>query len=138
MKKRIGLWLKMVLLLSDGIIIAAITVFVLWKLEVVLHPGVLALIAVVLIAFGYLTYKLLWPVIKDRKVCGPDSMVGLEGEVVKLLDPEGVVKIRGELWKAIAVCGHTETGTRVKVIEQEGLTLIVESKTGKNTAEYGT
>ena len=128
MKKKICLWLKMLLLLSDGIIIAAIVVFVLWKFEVVLHPGVLALIAVVLIAFGYLTYKLLWPVIKDRKVCGPDSMVGLEGEVIKPLDPEGMVKIKGELWQATAACGRAETGMRVEVIAQEGLTLIVETR----------
>ena len=128
MKKRICIWLKMLLLLSDGIIIAAVVVFVLWKFEVVLHPGVLALIAVALIAFGYLTYRLLWPVIADRKVCGPGSMVGLEGEVVKPLSPEGMVKIRGEIWKAVAAGGQTEEGTRVEVIEQDGLTLIVDSK----------
>ncbi len=128
MKKQICLWLKMVLLLSDGIILAAIAVFVLWKFEVVLHPGVLAFIGIVLIAFGYFTYRLLWPVVKDRKVCGPDSMVGLEGEVVKPLDPEGVVKIRGELWKAVAACGRAETGTWVEVTGQEGLSLIVEAK----------
>jgi membrane-bound serine protease (ClpP class) len=52
-------------------------------------------------------------------------MVGSRGEVVKSLDPEGMVKIRGELWKAKSAGRKINVGTEVVVVGREGLKLIV-------------
>jgi len=54
-------------------------------------------------------------------------MIDLEGVVVKPLAPEGVIKIRGELWNAVSCNGQAVTCRRVKVIRTEGLKLIVEA-----------
>lgn len=57
---------------------------------------------------------------------GKEEMIGLSGEVVEPLAPEGMVRIRGELWKAKSKDGTTiNIGEKVKVVEMEGLKLIV-------------
>ena len=53
-------------------------------------------------------------------------MIGLEGEVIIRLCPEGVVKVRGELWKAATINAEVEVGRQVKVVGREGLRLLVE------------
>ena len=53
------------------------------------------------------------------------TMVGTRGRAVNALTPEGVVRIKGELWQAIAAGGPINPGEEITVVEQEGLTLIV-------------
>ena len=51
---------------------------------------------------------------------------GRKGEVIEKLDPEGEVKVRGELWKAKSHDGvDIEPGEDIEVVDREGLTLIV-------------
>jgi membrane-bound ClpP family serine protease len=56
-------------------------------------------------------------------------MVGSKGEVVSPLDPEGVIKIRGERWIAKSARGRLDTGEEVTVVGQVGLKLIVRKGT---------
>jgi membrane-bound serine protease (ClpP class) len=64
---------------------------------------------------------------KRRKaVTGEAGMIGLKGVAHTDLDPEGSVIVHGELWRARA-SGRIPQGTRVRVREIEGLTLVVES-----------
>jgi membrane-bound serine protease (ClpP class) len=53
------------------------------------------------------------------------TMVGTRGRAVSALTPEGVVRIKGELWQAIAAVGPINPGEEITVVEQEGLTLTV-------------
>jgi membrane-bound ClpP family serine protease len=53
------------------------------------------------------------------------NMIGNTGIVVKTLDPDGLAKFRGELWSCTAQTGHIEKGTRVIVVKQDGLKLVV-------------
>ena len=53
------------------------------------------------------------------------DMRGTTGVVVKTLDPDGFVKFRGELWSCTSQAGHIEKGTRVVVVKQDGLKLVV-------------
>jgi membrane-bound serine protease (ClpP class) len=58
---------------------------------------------------------------------GIDSVVGLVGEVQRDLAPLGTVYVGREHWSAKTEDGPTlQRGTKVRVIRQEGLTLIVE------------
>ena len=58
---------------------------------------------------------------------GKEELIGEIGRVVEDLSPEGLVKVRGELWRAISKDGSTiKVGERVKVLDVKGLTLIVE------------
>lgn len=53
------------------------------------------------------------------------TMVGTKGRVMRVLNPEGMVRIHGELWQAIASSAPINPGEEITVIEQEGLMLTV-------------
>jgi membrane-bound serine protease (ClpP class) len=52
-------------------------------------------------------------------------MVGTRGVVASTLSPEGLVKIRGELWGAVSDGGKIYTGAEVVVVGENGLKLSV-------------
>ncbi len=57
---------------------------------------------------------------------GREEMIGLKGIVVRELNPEGMVRVRGELWKAVSdEGGRIPVGARVVVVGMDGLTLRV-------------
>ncbi len=56
---------------------------------------------------------------------GAEGLVGATGTSRTPLDPEGMVVIHGELWKARTDAGPIAAGTRVRVVAVEGLTLHV-------------
>ena len=65
------------------------------------------------------------------------TMIGSSGRVVSALNPEGKVKIQGELWRAIAVDAPINPGEEIMVVKQKGLTLTVtrhEDADKKNTS----
>jgi membrane protein implicated in regulation of membrane protease activity len=55
----------------------------------------------------------------------PHALEGAEAIAVSDLDPEGRVRVRGEIWKATAVNGTARVGTRVQVLRVSGLHLEV-------------
>jgi membrane-bound serine protease (ClpP class) len=58
---------------------------------------------------------------------GAHEVVGREGVVLAGgLDPEGVVRVAAEEWKAIAPAGSVLPGTKVRVTKLDGLVLTVE------------
>jgi membrane-bound serine protease (ClpP class) len=67
--------------------------------------------------------------LKMQAQAGLPSMVGTKGKVTMPLNPDGLVKIRGELWGAAADNGEIEAGEDVIVTGQNGLKLSVR-KTG--------
>ena len=58
---------------------------------------------------------------------GVEQLTGETGMATQLLDPEGYVRVRGELWHAETVPGAQPIpeGSRVKVQSARGMTLIV-------------
>ncbi|NJE62417.1 nodulation protein NfeD [Thermococcus sp. 21S7] len=69
---------------------------------------------------------------RKKPEAGREEMVGAVGRVVEDLDPEGVVKVHGELWKAESRDGgDIPVGEKVRVVEVKGLTLIVERIGGR-------
>ncbi|AEC51014.1 nfeD protein [Pyrococcus sp. NA2] len=63
---------------------------------------------------------------------GKEEMIGLVGTVVEDLNPEGMIKVRGELWKARSKYGRKiEKGEKVRVVDMDGLTLIVVKEGGE-------
>ncbi len=66
----------------------------------------------------------------------PDStgMVGLEGVAQDTFSQEGVVFVRGELWRATARRGIVQRGERVRITEVlPGLLVVVERSEGDST-----
>jgi membrane-bound ClpP family serine protease len=108
---------------------AAIAVIVLWglpKLGVNLPLAVLVIIMLAWLGFAVFTYRMGSRALRKKPESGLSDMLGMRGEVVKRLDPEGMVRIKGELWKAKSAGRKIEAGEEVTVVGQEGLKLIVE------------
>jgi membrane-bound serine protease (ClpP class) len=58
---------------------------------------------------------------------GPQAVIGREGVVLgNGLDPEGVVRVAAEEWKAMSTTGPVPPGTKVRVTRLDGLVLTVE------------
>ena len=59
---------------------------------------------------------------------GADQLIGLRGVATENLDPRGYVHVRGERWRAETGSdkGLVLTGSRVKVLAVDGMTLIVD------------
>lgn len=73
-----------------------------------------------------LLFPFVWPAYSTEPPAAP--MVGRIGEVRDRLDPDGYVRVGEELWRAELTPGAPPInhGKRVRVLDQRGLTLIVE------------
>lgn len=64
---------------------------------------------------------------RGRKVVtGVENLVGAVGKAVEPLEPEGHVRVHGELWEARA-SEAVPAGSQVRVVALDGLTLEVET-----------
>jgi membrane protein implicated in regulation of membrane protease activity len=104
------------MLLLGAILLA---VFVLpegWDLPVVLAAAVVEVAE---------TGFWLWYTRRRRAQVGPETLIGATARVVAPCQPLGQVRLQGELWRAR--CGEgADVGEEVRVLELDGLTLVVE------------
>ena len=63
-----------------------------------------------------------------RPFTGREGIIGNIGIVVKNLNPIGQVKIHGEIWKARSIKGNINKDEKVRVVDVDGLELIVYRK----------
>jgi membrane-bound ClpP family serine protease len=99
------------------------------KLPVAVLIGVMAVWA----AFGTWLFIFTTRALKRQAAVGLPSMVGAVGKVARRLAPEGLVKIRGELWGAKSNEGNIEVGEEVVVVSEHGLKLFVRKASGDRT-----
>lgn len=71
----------------------------------------------------------LWWSGRRRALVGAETLVGTRGVTVGELQPEGQIRVRGEIWKA-RCDEYCSAGTEVVVRELDGLTLVVEPISG--------
>lgn len=118
---------------------AAIVAVVRWALPEIgvrIPLPFLIIIMTAWLAYSIFTYRMGSRALKRKHVLGLPHMVGSKGEVVAALSPEGLVRIRGELWAAKSVSGNLQPGGEVIVVEQDGLKLVVrESNPAGNLPE---
>ena len=110
---------------------AALAVGVLWglpKLGIHVPLWVLIIVMVVWGTYTVTTYRMGSRALRKKPVDGLTAMVGSEGEVVSPLVPEGMVRIKGELWRAKSAGGEINTGEKVTVVGQDRLKLIVHKR----------
>jgi membrane-bound serine protease (ClpP class) len=98
------------------------------------HSGVpgfelsLSVVAAAMIVSAALFVLVLGLLLRSRKrpvVTGKEALLGAEGEALNWQQDEGRVRVQGEIWRARAAHPLTP-GTRVKVVNREGLVLLVE------------
>ena len=111
--------------LVEEAVLVAVVLWGLPRLGINLHLGVLIALMAALAAYSIFTYRMGSRALKREPVVGLPDMVGAKGKTVSDLAPEGVVRIKGELWDAKAEGRRINAGTKVIVVGQEGLKLIV-------------
>ena len=89
--------------------------------------GVMAAWAVFSVSLFIFTTRTL----KKQVPVGLPSMIGTKGKVSSSLAPEGMVRIKGELWVATSTEGDVNTGEEVEVVGEDGLKLVVRKVSNK-------
>jgi len=65
---------------------------------------------------------------KRAALTGSEGMIGLSGEARSDLSPEGQAWVKGAIWRARALDGPIESGSRIRVKRVDGLLLIVQEE----------
>ena len=65
---------------------------------------------------------------RRKVVTGIEGMIGITGETTTEVDPEGKVKVHGEIWSAVSDT-PIPAGKRIKVINMDGMVVRVEPET---------
>jgi len=90
--------------------------------------GSIVLLIAVMVVWGtwsVITYRKGSKALQREPLAGLPNMFGTSGQVVSPLAPEGLVKIRGELWVAKSESGEINLGGEVTVVGQDRLKLVV-------------
>jgi membrane-bound serine protease (ClpP class) len=88
----------------------------------------LAVVVTAMVITAVLFLLVLALLLRSRKapvITGKEALLGAEGETLAWEQEEGRVRVQGEIWRARA-SQALSPGTRVKVIDREGLVLFVE------------
>src|SRR6266851_644224 len=87
----------------------------------------IAVLAAAIFTTGFFVFfiRKVWAARRRPVTTGSEALVGSKGEVRQDLAPEGLVFVRGALWKAVASNGPIHVGTPVRVVGRKGLQLQV-------------
>ncbi len=119
---------------------AALVAGVLWglpRLDIHIPLWVLIIVMAAWAAYTIITYRMGSRALRRKPVHGVTAMLGSEGTVVSPLVPEGMVRIKGELWRAKSLSGRIDDGEKVIVIGQDGLKLTVRRRSPGDLAGAG-
>lgn len=106
----------------------ALVVVVLWglpQIDIMISLAGLIVLMLAWLAFSIFIYRAGSHALRKRPIVGLPTMVYSQGKVVIPLDPDGLIKIKNELWEAKSAEGRIDTGEKTTVVEQEGLKLTV-------------
>ena len=93
-------------------------------------PGLIA-VMVLWLAYSVVIYRAGSRALRRKPVINI-PVTGSKGKVVSPLAPEGLVRIKGELWVAISAGKKLGVGSEVIVEEQDGLRLVVRRSSPSN------
>ena len=127
-KRTVGDWLKVLVLLLDDAVALLVVILVLRFLGIRIPLPITIVIALLLGTFIFIIHKAVIPSFHRRIVTGSEGMIGEQGRVVEPLTPVGTITINGEHWKAKSVDGNIEVDEDVEIVGLEGLTLKVKGK----------
>jgi membrane-bound serine protease (ClpP class) len=83
------------------------------------------LAAAVTTGFFILFIRKVWAARRRPVAAGAEALLGARGEAREDLSPEGLVFVRGALWKAVASTTPIPVGSEVRVVGRKGLQLQV-------------
>tara|TARA_B100000902_G_scaffold149672_1_gene146258 strand:+ start:25520 stop:25948 length:429 start_codon:yes stop_codon:yes gene_type:complete len=113
---------------SSGLFLAAIANYLEFSIEnqiYIFSFGVIITFFAIRPLFNKIAYN------SDKKKTNRDSMIGQSGIVIEKVGNEnnpGLVKLNGEVWKAVSVTGEIDTDSRVVIQEINSIILVVSKK----------
>ena len=121
-------WNKYLLLQIPGWLATATVLAVLWHWQL-LSRGLALLCFFAWVAKDLILYRFVRHAYQDGAKLGSTALLGASGVAQGQLNPRGHVRIRGELWRAIATPADRpiDPGTEVEVVHAERMTLFVRS-----------
>ena len=107
-----------------------VAIYVIWRwllpeFDIVLPSSVLIGVMVAWAVFAVTLFVITTRILRKQVVVGLPTMVGSKGKVVSELAPEGLVRIKGELWGSTSAEGNVGKGEEVEVVGEDGLKLMV-------------
>lgn len=97
------------------------------------NPIAVVIAGVVTTGFFVFFIRKVWIARRRPVTTGSEALVGARGEAREELAPEGLVFVRGALWKAVASNSPIPAGSEVRVVGRKGLQLqVVPDDTGPN------
>jgi len=107
-----------------------VAIVVIWRwllpeLEIELPPAVLIVVMVAWALFAVALFVFTTRTLKRQTVVGLPTMIRSKGKVASALTPEGMVRIKGELWGATSAEGNIAVGEQIEVVGEDGLKLVV-------------
>ena len=120
---------RIAILSIDELVVLAFLIWGLPTLGIHLPLGAIIGITAGLVTKSAVTYRLAKPALIRKPRAGFDDMTGTRGKVLEPIDPEGLIIVDGEVWKARyndgSSSGDQQVGSEAIVVKREGLTLIV-------------
>jgi len=128
MKRSVKDWLIVLASLSDDAAVALLILFVLWVLKIPISTSIIIFLVLFFAVFALAMHRLIIPALHRKVATGSEGMIGLEGKVVEPLTPDGLVRVKGEYWRARSVGEDVGAGEGVEIVGIDGLTLRVKHK----------
>ena len=97
------------------------------ELDIELPLWLVILVMALWLVMSIFIYRMGSRALGKKKLVGLDDMVGTRGVAAGVIDPEGQVNIKGELWTACSVSGRIEDGEEIVVVRRNRMKLTVES-----------
>jgi membrane protein implicated in regulation of membrane protease activity len=130
-KKKSARWHTVYSIISTVFEEAGIAALMLWLMPIfgIVIPlwGVILVLSAFAV-FSYFMYRIGHPTVLYEAVNSPESIIGSTGVVERSLNPQGYVRVCGELWQASGKDGNLEKGEEVIVVSMDGLKLTVAQK----------
>lgn len=118
------IWAILSTLLEEAALVAIVLIG-LPELDISVPLPILIIAMVAWAVLAVIFYRMGSRALRRKPVVGLLDMVGGKGMVVSLLDPEGFIRINGELWRAKSAVGKIDVGEEIIVKEQDRTKLIV-------------
>ena len=122
---RMKAWLIVLVALIDDVAVLALLFIILWAFDVNIPLYLLIIIGLLAGTLIFFIHRAIVPSLRRKKIAGKEGMIGLIGEVTQPLNPQGVIKVGDEYWKAKSSSGDIDVGEEVEVINIDGLSLEV-------------
>jgi len=116
---------KFLLIILDELLVSCFLIYLLYNfgVDIWVFGLVIVILAFLIIFIAYIFL----PQIK-QPVTGAEGMVGMTGTVIETLNPNGKVRIRGELWSAESTDNDIDKGEKIVVQKVNGLNLLVKKQ----------